>query len=200
MLREEQKQRSCGHCLRGKVCFWELQPSFLRKFLIDIKTKMRRIENIVQKSVKCAKCVGAVFEQKLAFELFERHFERKIDWQDLIMNQKVWKIVKRKTETGNSVTSAFQQKFTFQVFGFISKLIFGLDRQIHTIDWRNFFFRWTTQSPFVGQEETLTLFLEYLKRSKLCQLSAWGKEWCQEQSSLSTIYWLHPIQHSQYLQ
>mgnify|MGYP001425680817 CR=1 FL=1 len=85
---------------------------------------MRRIEKIVEKSVKCAKFVGTVFDQKLAFELFERHFERKIDWQDLIMNQMVQKIVKRKTETGNSVTTAFQQKFTFQLFGFISKLIF----------------------------------------------------------------------------
>ena len=78
--------------------------------MIDIKTKMRRIENIVEKSVKCAKGVGTVFEQKLAFELFKRHFERKKDWQHLIMNQKVRKIVKKKTETGAGKNRNEQQQ------------------------------------------------------------------------------------------
>ena len=128
---------------------------------------MGRIERIVEKSVKCAKCVGTVFEQKLAFELFERHFERKIDWQDLIMKQKVWKIVKRKTETGNSVTSAFQQKFTFQFFGFISKLIFGLDRQIHTIDLKKFLFPLNDSKSVCGSRRNFNAFFRELKEVKI---------------------------------
>ena len=161
---------------------------------------MGRIEKIVEKSVKCEKCVGTVFEQKLAFELFERHFERKIDWQDLIMNQKVRKIVKKKQKQGIlwPPPSSKSSLFSFSA-SFLNWSLVEIDK-IKQLIWRNFFLCRTTQSLFVGQEETLTLFLEYLKRSKLCQLSAWGKEGCQEQSSLSTIYWLHPIQHSKYLQ
>ena len=66
------------------------------------------IEEIVEKRVKPVKCVVAVFEQNLAFELFERHFEKKMIDKCLIMNQQVRKIVKRKTGTEHCVTTAFQ--------------------------------------------------------------------------------------------
>ena len=40
---------------------------------------MKKNAEIVEKEVKFVKCVAAVFEQNLAFELFECHFERKFD-------------------------------------------------------------------------------------------------------------------------
>ena len=87
---------------------------------------------IVEKAVKCVKCVAAVFEKNLAFELFECHFERKFDWQCLIMNQQVQKIVKGKTETAHFATTVFQQKLGFQVLGFFSRLIYN---KIEKIKW-----------------------------------------------------------------
>ena len=35
--RRTKNSKCCAHCLRAKVCFWNLRASFLRKWLFDIK-------------------------------------------------------------------------------------------------------------------------------------------------------------------
>ena len=168
MLKEEEKQQVLCPLSPRKSSVLRTSTFISEKILIDIKTIMwQKNAEIVEKEVKCVKCVAVVFEQNLAFELFECHFERKFDWQCLIMNQQVQKIVKGKTETAHCATTVFQQKLGFQVLGFFSRLIYN---KIDKIKWLIFeedsFYVNDSQSN-CGSRRNFNAFFRVLKDVKI---------------------------------
>ena len=128
---------------------------------------MTESAEIVEKTVKCVKCVSAVFEQNLAFELFECHFERKFDWQCLIMNQQVQKIVKGKTETAHCATTVFQQKLGFQVLGFFSRLIYNKIDKIKWLIFEEVSFYVNDSQSNCGSRRNFNAFFRLLKDVKI---------------------------------
>ena len=102
-----------------------------------------------------------------------------IHWIQKNRNSTLWR-KKQKQHIVWPLSSSKSWLFSFQA----SILDWSYKRSTKWNDWflKKILFTWTTHNQIVGQEETLTLFLEYLKTSRLCQLSDWGKEWCQEQS------------------
>ena len=140
MLREEQKQQMLCPLSSSKSSLVRTSTFISEKILDWHQNKNATNWEYCWEKRKMCKMCGHCLRPKAGFWALRASFWEKNVWQYLIMNQNARKIVKRKTETGNSVTTAFQQKFTFQLFSFISKWIFGWDRQIHTIDFEEISF------------------------------------------------------------
>ena len=167
MLREEQKQQMLCPLSSSKSSLVRTS-TFISQKIIDWHQNKNATnwEYCWEKRKMCKMC-GHCLRAKAGFWALRPSFWEK-NWLARLNNESEGpEDCEEKTETGNSVTTAFQQKFTFQLFGFISKWIFGWDRQNQTIDLKKFLFSLNDSKSVCGSRRNFNAFFRVLKEVKI---------------------------------